>query len=307
MAHGMCLNCGHDGTQPTSVTFRFTGTAVYIYCVLANDVPATSVTGTHLWFSIDGEIVDTFHHTPNSSADMFLYNQLLYSNHSIPDGQHVFNMSARTDGPDSLILFDYAQYTTSDASSGSNNTSVSPVPAPAPESTLSSPNHKAKPVAIIVGAVIGSTIAGVLLLAVLLWWFKRRRARGQDAEYSAILEDASQDASNIPPSITPRHALLLPTESQAWTDLQSEGISHWGDEKIHADPSVTTATLGAGSSVEHGSSLLDEVTLLRDEVERLRTYETAFLTPPSYDTLSTAGAETGTSRPNTSSSSDIHV
>ena len=91
------------------LTFNFTGTAVYVYYLLANTVPKTT-TLTNLSFHIDGALVGLFKHEPDSSSDI-LYHVLVYANASIPNAEHV--MEIRAGGTDaSLMLFDFVEYTT---------------------------------------------------------------------------------------------------------------------------------------------------------------------------------------------------
>ena len=96
------------GYPEHSITFNFTGTAVYVYHLLANTVPKTT-TLTNLSFHIDGALVGLFKHEPDSSSDI-LYHVLVYANASIPNAEHV--MEIRAGGTDaSLMLFDFVEYT----------------------------------------------------------------------------------------------------------------------------------------------------------------------------------------------------
>lgn len=107
----------HDATSgrdSRSVTLFFTGTAIYVYGVIANTVTipgqVTSTT-TNLTFRLDGEFVGSFIHQPTASMD-FEYNVLFYTNDSIPNGQHVLVFeSTSLEQEHFLILFDYAIYT----------------------------------------------------------------------------------------------------------------------------------------------------------------------------------------------------
>lgn len=87
------------------------GTAVYIYCILANYIEYAT-TETHLSFYIDSELVGAYSHIPDISSTQYEYNQLLYSNTTIPTAKHEFLIANHGDvGPGSLIMFDYALYT----------------------------------------------------------------------------------------------------------------------------------------------------------------------------------------------------
>ncbi len=61
-------------------------------------------------FILDGAEVGRFIHVPENGSD-FQYNVLVYSNTSILNGNHTFQLLADSNFNDTLILFDYAQYT----------------------------------------------------------------------------------------------------------------------------------------------------------------------------------------------------
>ena len=93
------------------IAFNFTGTAVYVYNLVANRVliPGTT-TFTNLTFHIDGEHVGQFVHVPDETTDV-LYRVPVYSNASLVYKTHSMEIRAGGTNP-SLVLFDYAEYTT---------------------------------------------------------------------------------------------------------------------------------------------------------------------------------------------------
>ncbi|KAI0722307.1 hypothetical protein C8T65DRAFT_564905, partial [Cerioporus squamosus] len=103
----------HDGTYrpgggPLTITVGFTGTAVYVYNILANNVLPT-ITFTNISFYLDGRYVGQFIHAPDDSSTM-QYNALVYHDPGLANAPHTLLMSAS--GADiSLILFDYLVYT----------------------------------------------------------------------------------------------------------------------------------------------------------------------------------------------------
>lgn len=104
----------HDTTQspgspPRNITVQFVGQAVYVFNIIANIVPFTS-TSTTLTFSLDGEIVGHYSHLPDPHGSELMYNVAVYSNHSLPHGDHTLVISAEGKG-ESLVLFDYVVYT----------------------------------------------------------------------------------------------------------------------------------------------------------------------------------------------------
>ncbi|KAJ7181027.1 hypothetical protein C8R46DRAFT_986111 [Mycena filopes] len=103
----------HDSSQlptgpPVSVTLSFHGTAIYIFCVLANTV-GTTVTSSDFAFTLDGSPSGTFSHQPNSSPD-FIYRANVFSVDGLKQGPHDVVLS--TDNSNgTLLLFDFAIYT----------------------------------------------------------------------------------------------------------------------------------------------------------------------------------------------------
>ncbi|KAI1791561.1 hypothetical protein LXA43DRAFT_1010776 [Ganoderma leucocontextum] len=94
---------------PIQVQVTFRGTAVYVYNVIPNYLKGAH-TVVNLSFSIDGQTVGQFTHTPDSSSTI-LYNHLVYSNTGLSDSVHTLVMSV-LENDQSLIIFDYLVYTT---------------------------------------------------------------------------------------------------------------------------------------------------------------------------------------------------
>ncbi|KAM5539159.1 hypothetical protein V8D89_007032 [Ganoderma adspersum] len=90
---------------PATVTVHFTGSAVYVFNIVPNTLPAD--TFTNISFSIDGGDVTVFTHPPDPS-NTILYKHLVYQS-TFNHGPHTLVM---TPANSSLILFDYLIYTT---------------------------------------------------------------------------------------------------------------------------------------------------------------------------------------------------
>ena len=97
---------------------RFTGTAVYVYGIIANTVPdvPTIVHGMNMTFSLDGALVGTFVHQPSTSTT-YEYNYTLFSSVNLANTEHTLVVQTAGDNASSLILFDYAVYTFDDEAS----------------------------------------------------------------------------------------------------------------------------------------------------------------------------------------------
>ncbi|KIK61830.1 hypothetical protein GYMLUDRAFT_165617 [Collybiopsis luxurians FD-317 M1] len=95
-----------------SITFEFTGTAIYIFFVLANAPPPGVGATTAVNFTLDGSIMGTFNHSPNRSAPAFQFNEsaLVFSQTGLENISH--QMVISTAGNEQIFVdFDYALYT----------------------------------------------------------------------------------------------------------------------------------------------------------------------------------------------------
>ncbi|KAI0354713.1 hypothetical protein OH77DRAFT_1404809, partial [Trametes cingulata] len=105
----------HDSThtpgdpEPRVITAHFTGTAVYVYNVLANTVPFTT-TYTNIVFTLDGTSAGSFVHVPTDSTD-FQYDVPVFARDGLPNTDHTIVIEATGDTNSSLVLFDYIVYT----------------------------------------------------------------------------------------------------------------------------------------------------------------------------------------------------
>ncbi|KAJ7108614.1 hypothetical protein C8R44DRAFT_636053 [Mycena epipterygia] len=95
-----------DGGVPSSVTLNFTGTAIYLFCVVPNTIPFAT-TLVDLKFTLDGASIGTYTHVPDSSSDM-LYSVPVLSSQNLTNEAHT--LVAET-ASNSLFVFDFAMYT----------------------------------------------------------------------------------------------------------------------------------------------------------------------------------------------------
>ncbi|KAH7096956.1 hypothetical protein BKA62DRAFT_624425, partial [Auriculariales sp. MPI-PUGE-AT-0066] len=103
----------------TTVSFQFTGTAVYIYAILAGDLPNGAVTGTHVVLRIDGQDRANFDWSPGDTKPTppdYQYNQLILQQTGLENTLHsvtVANQIGNIRGLQvaSVLLFDYVMYT----------------------------------------------------------------------------------------------------------------------------------------------------------------------------------------------------
>ena len=171
----------HVGEPDHTITVSFTGSAVYVYNIIVNQLPSTT-TFTNLSFWIDSDLVGNYMHIPRNTTPTFEYGVLIYANTSLPNGQHFLVMSAGGSN-DSLILFDRLVYTTD-----SNDTHPTPLIGPGSTGSISFPSSTSTAVSAgssksspPVGAIIGGVVGCVVSLVVAVSVFLTLRARRQTA------------------------------------------------------------------------------------------------------------------------------
>ncbi|KAH9914658.1 uncharacterized protein BXZ73DRAFT_23714, partial [Epithele typhae] len=111
----------HDTTQKQdpqvhSISYMFTGSAIYAYNIIANTIKmGLTTTFTNVTFYIDDQLSGSYAHDRDPTASDFLYNVLVFSATNLSNGPHRFEMRSDPQGADSLILFDYLMYTAEDS------------------------------------------------------------------------------------------------------------------------------------------------------------------------------------------------
>ncbi|KAJ7440142.1 hypothetical protein FB451DRAFT_1344130 [Mycena latifolia] len=95
-----------DGGVPSSLTSWILGTAIYLFCVVPNTIPSTT-TFVNLQFTLDGVLIGTYTHAPDSSTDI-LYSVPVLSSQNLKNEPHT--LVAQT-ASNSLFIFDFAIYT----------------------------------------------------------------------------------------------------------------------------------------------------------------------------------------------------
>ncbi|KAI0778894.1 hypothetical protein BD413DRAFT_445400, partial [Trametes elegans] len=98
-----------DLLPPRAINVTFTGTAVYVFNVLANNVPNALTTDTNLVFVLDGAVVDSFNHVSDGSSAL-QYNAMVFAQEGLGNVQHSLSISTAKN-QSSVVLFDYLVYT----------------------------------------------------------------------------------------------------------------------------------------------------------------------------------------------------
>lgn len=135
-----------DDGAPPSIEVQFTGTGLFLYNILATPSSGSTDADTHLQFYWDGTYdegsdFDWESAWGSSGGADFQYDQLVYYITGLEQGQHTVRVQPKVDR-DSLILFDYAEYTTDHLSSVSN---PEPVSDPTRSSSVTNPEPASNP------------------------------------------------------------------------------------------------------------------------------------------------------------------
>lgn len=300
-ASTQCPTCGArpDGTQafdqtwhdettfpgqiPSNVSFSFNGTILYIYCILADNFDVTvEHKDTRLAFYLDHspEPIKQFHHAPDLTVYGFIYNQLVFKDDTLSAGEHTMLVSNWADGESgSLVLFDYAIYSTEEADDSATSDSESDPPAPqtsgAPITPPGGGSHDNDPSRINVGAVVGGSVGGtvavILLVATACWAYVHRRRR-RNAE--AFIPDVSAFMAAAPRSAEAVSAAADPFNKP--------------HEKMRLESSNAAALSSAHTapSADESAQFRSELEQMRNELERVR----RLAEPPQYSHNRTSGS-----------------
>ncbi|KAJ7192961.1 hypothetical protein GGX14DRAFT_379556 [Mycena pura] len=96
----------HEGDGPTFVTLNFTGAAIYLFSFLPSEIPWVTTLAS-LQFTLDGEMVGTYAHSPDNSST-YEYSVPVISLESFVNKPHT--LVAEPVGT-SYFIFDYVFYT----------------------------------------------------------------------------------------------------------------------------------------------------------------------------------------------------
>ncbi|KAI0673888.1 hypothetical protein C8Q78DRAFT_1019675 [Trametes maxima] len=107
-----------DGGGLRSFSFTFNGTSVRVFNILPGALPSPPVQGVtshvDLAFELDGHPAEPPLFTYDPDGDTFQYRAAVFSSGPLVNTEHTLVVSATT-GVESVILFDYIEYTTPDS------------------------------------------------------------------------------------------------------------------------------------------------------------------------------------------------
>ncbi|EJF67361.1 hypothetical protein DICSQDRAFT_165186 [Dichomitus squalens LYAD-421 SS1] len=194
----------HDSTYSVgdpdhTVSVSFNGISVYVYNIIANDLPGTT-TFTNLTFWIDNEVVGSFTHSPENT-EAFFYSQAVYVNETLPNGLHSLVMHAGG-ASESLILFDRIVYTSQDDPSSTSSAASSSSPSQSSPTSQALSSHSAGKSSTPVGAIVGGVVGGVgviVLLGLLVFCLRRKRDAAHRPDADRVDPFIIDERSGRPP------------------------------------------------------------------------------------------------------------
>ncbi|KAF9000994.1 hypothetical protein BDQ17DRAFT_1426819 [Cyathus striatus] len=181
---------------------EFEGIAIYVFFILPNLQQSDSITTfSAANFTIDGQIVGNFSHSPDLSTTEILYNQMVFNKTDLPNGMHQLVVSPALYDMSVFISFDYAIYTQvidetvstnlySSSSTFSTTKSDAPVSgtvigtsSPTGSDTQNSVSSKSRHTTV---AIIGATIGGIIIIGAATALFVWRRLGKQKINISVL-------------------------------------------------------------------------------------------------------------------------
>ncbi|EJD35756.1 hypothetical protein AURDEDRAFT_117256 [Auricularia subglabra TFB-10046 SS5] len=320
-AADQCTTCGArpDGTQafdetwhdettfpgqlPSNVSFTFNGGVLYIYCILANNINVQHK-DTRLAFYLDEspQPVQQFHRAPDLAVDGFIYNQLVFKDDTLSDREHTMLVSNWADGDSgSLVLFDYAIYSTEEENPAPPGTDTDPSPTntqstPGPSSTNGDRSSSSVNLGAVVGGSVAGAVAAILLLAAIFWSYSRRRRQSYATSAPSISTSmaTTRDVETLAANIDPFDAYMRQSDS-AWNSPHEKGHPRFAaspgsgvSPSLSTPPSVTTSPPLAASpsrSADESAQFRTELERMREELERVR----RIAEPPEYSHSGSSG------------------
>ncbi|KAK0506422.1 hypothetical protein EDD18DRAFT_1342731 [Armillaria luteobubalina] len=186
----------NESTAVLQASYTFSGTAVYVNCILARSVQHP--TGrSDMTFFIDGVQAGTYSSEPDPPSPDYVYNATVFAYENLSSGRHIIQIqSGHTEGSASLILLDSLIYSHNDDDGSS--TSSAPV---ASHSTGPSSSADLETTSLsvirskIIGGVLG-TLGGALIIGLACYAYLRWRRKS-----SHILPITKQGPGSDQPGI----------------------------------------------------------------------------------------------------------
>ncbi|KAH0832372.1 hypothetical protein J3R83DRAFT_13401, partial [Lanmaoa asiatica] len=270
---GTWHDCSYSPTAGVeqAINFNFTGTALYIFFIIANIQIGTS-TLTNIEFVLDGVVVSQYTHIPSSTISDYQYNVPVYVNEALTNGEHTMMIQPASLQNNMLMLFDYLIYSTDMSSSASPSAQTTSTSPPLPTSSGTQGTFPRQNTGATVGGTVGGVAALVLMAASLLCY---RRYKRSTAGRPPVEDGAVVDPFILSREVAPTSLVGMTSSTGLVGSPFAQPTSKAGPSTTTLQPSVppaaTTASATSSSDARAGNDpLLGEVEVLRSEVARLR-------------------------------------
>jgi len=223
---------------PVTLSFNFTGSAIYLFCFQPNSVAAVNGTPTNmnLSFILDNVASGNFNNTPVAGGTGFTANKTVFARSGLPEGLHQLVVNV---GQGSVFLFGHLVYTSQDESSKTDNPTGTASTTPltqSPPSTTVDPKVRNHNIATFAGAVGGSVgVLALFSLGLAISIIRRRRlAAIRDRNDTETLHtNGSDDSPHMsgPAPFVPRFFpdTIIPPDPPTYVDaLTTDHRSHNG-------------------------------------------------------------------------------
>ncbi|KAK0237315.1 hypothetical protein EDD85DRAFT_837208 [Armillaria nabsnona] len=174
--------------EPHKVSISFSGTAIYVDCILAKSTSNPPLNGhSDMRFFIDGALVGRFaRDISNDSTSTYEYGTTVYANTSIPTGLHTFRLqNGHTNSTtQSLVLLDAITYSYDDEQPDSSVTVYSTATASlvvsetgTPDGEDAVPSESSNIASVVAPAITVPLVLVISIFALALYLRRRRRRR----------------------------------------------------------------------------------------------------------------------------------
>ncbi|KIL67155.1 hypothetical protein M378DRAFT_9777 [Amanita muscaria Koide BX008] len=266
------------GNEDVNVTLRFTGVAVWVFFIVPNSgVHGFGLTTyTLVNITLDGKNAGVFSHKPDTRSDPS-YNVTIFSKSGLANTSHELVIGTNDYYNYSYINFDWAIYTVDDGAPSSQSISTTTAPSSLASTSSSTPapqNSSSK-----TGVIVGSTLGGLAVIALVLVFIVRRLRRAPPVRYK---KDEGMLDIDVPTHHQPNHNRRIPVPVHGPTQSKAARLREERqrdiDERIQsAQRELDNLRLArnAGSADDSSSAAgasqpSPELASLRNDMEQLR-------------------------------------
>ncbi|KAM6500180.1 hypothetical protein JOM56_003194 [Amanita muscaria] len=269
------------GQENVNVTLRFTGVAVWVFFIVANNGTHGSglTTYTHVNITLDGQNAGIFSRSPNPKKQDPNYNVTIFSTSGLANTSHELVIGTNDYYNYSYINFDWAIYTVDDGAPSSQSISTTTVfpstTAPSSLASTSSSTPAPQSSSSNTGVIVGSTLGGLAVIALVLVFLVHCLRRAPPARYK---KDGGMLDIDVLTHHQPNHNRGIPVPVHAPTQSKAARLREERqrdiDERIQSPQreldNLRLARDAESPSAAGASQPSPELASLRNDMEQLR-------------------------------------